>query len=95
MTVILTVVVVKFLLSHSLPAALDFWECFFDFRQHIDLFRLLVTVSNLLVVLNSSTNWLVYISGRQFLGSRICRCFRGTMPRRRKQLFTSEELVRL
>ncbi len=96
MTIILTMVSVKFVLSHSLPAALDFWECFFDFRQQIQLFRLLVSISNFLVVLNSSSNFLVYISGRQFLSCHLIgHCCRPNGQRGNRHLFTNEELARL
>lgn len=71
----LIVVVVKFLLCHSLPAVLDVSESTMgDGFEHSSLIDILVDASNALVVFNSSCNVIIYYSCSHRFRYEVFRC---------------------
>uniref|UniRef100_A0A0K0EMK9 G_PROTEIN_RECEP_F1_2 domain-containing protein n=1 Tax=Strongyloides stercoralis TaxID=6248 RepID=A0A0K0EMK9_STRER len=55
------IIVFKFLILHFLRVSLDVWEVFID---PTDIFDFLAKLSNVLVTINSATNYLVYLGKR-------------------------------
>uniref|UniRef100_A0A914X5Z0 G-protein coupled receptors family 1 profile domain-containing protein n=1 Tax=Plectus sambesii TaxID=2011161 RepID=A0A914X5Z0_9BILA len=60
-------IVGKFLALRALPFILDIWETFFPDYAWTLTFQLVVKISNLLIVVNSSTNCLVYLDGHRMV----------------------------
>lgn len=68
----LTLITLKFVVCHTFPVVINVFEIFMG-RLNVGeryLYRLLVDVSNFLVVLDSATNALLYFSWRQRISSR-------------------------
>ncbi len=93
-TVILVALLVKFLCCRTLPCVIEIWESLGYSRSDIS-FQCLVEISNLLVLVGSSTNFLVYAFGRKILRSQ--RIFVRLRKKHRRRLsgFSAEEMVRL
>ncbi len=61
----------KFLITHLLPTVIDIWEII-GYFDHVIVYQSIVDISNFLVVLNSATNFVIYLKTDQ-LCSASCR----------------------
>ncbi|CAD5226229.1 unnamed protein product [Bursaphelenchus okinawaensis] len=79
LTMISIMLVVKFLAFRSLSFMLDIWELLFGFGTNIRVFVYLVDLSNIMILLNSSTNCFIIFWCSKWLQEKIVQ--RNTLKR--------------